>query len=148
MFAMRVGPLPYLLFGFTALAGCTSALLLKTSSSSPEGSGDKPGLTDQRLTGIGEASLSKGEWQCLRVAEAQARAEIAKQISVTITTRTTDRERERTNRPTEHDIEAVHEQRASEMLHDVRIVERTVDRSKGTCHCKAVMETDRGYRQE
>lgn len=90
-----------------------------------------------KATGYGD--LSKGQLICQRVADTAARAELAKLIRVTIKEHAIDRVRERTGQPIEQDIEVIREELVNELLLDVRIVDRNVDKPAGTCSSTAVM---------
>jgi len=68
-----------------------------------------------------------------------ARAELAKLIRVHVKEHSTDRVRERTSRSVEQDIEVVREEQADQLLQEVRIVQRTVDKNSGTCRSTAAM---------
>ena len=98
---------------------------------------------DQYLTATGYGDLSKGPLICQRVADTAARAELAKLIRVTIKEHATDRVRERTGKPVEQDIEVVREELVNELLRDVKIVDRKVDKAAGTCSSTAVMPKSR-----
>jgi hypothetical protein len=76
---------------------------------------------------------------CQRVADTAARAELAKLLRVTIKEHAIDRVRERTGKPLEQDIEVVREELVNELLRDVKIVDRRVDRAAGTCSSTALM---------
>lgn len=56
-----------------------------------------------------------------------------------VTERSTDRIRERTGKEAEQDIEVVREGLVNEVLSDVRIVDRKVDKEAGTCSSTAVI---------
>jgi len=58
---------------------------------------------------------------------------------VKVTERSTDRIRERTGKEAEQDIEVVREGLVNEVLSDVRIVDRTMDKEAGTCSSTAVI---------
>lgn len=60
-------------------------------------------------------------------------------IRVTIVEHATDRVREQTGKPVEQNIEVVREELVSELLNDVKIVERKIDNAAGTCSSTAVM---------
>ena len=90
-----------------------------------------------RATGYG--SLSKGLSLCQHSADLAARVELSKLIRVKITERSTDRIRERTGKEAEQDIEIVREGLVNEVLSEVRIVDRTVNKEAGTCSSSAVI---------
>ena len=94
---------------------------------------------DQYLTATGYGDLTKGPLICQRVSDTAARAELAKLIRVTIKEHAADRMRERTGKPIEQDIEVVREELVNELLRDVKIVDRKVDKAAGTCSSTAVM---------
>ncbi|MGH9425363.1 MAG: hypothetical protein ACRD2L_03535 [Terriglobia bacterium] len=93
----------------------------------------------KELTATGYGDLSRGPLICQRVADMAARAELAKLMRVQIQEHAIDRARERTGQPVEQDVEVVREEMAKELLHDVRITERRVDRAAGTCSSTAIM---------
>ncbi len=64
-------------------------------------------------------------------------------IRVTIREHATDRVRERTGKPLEQDIEVVREELVNELLQEVKIVDRKVDKAAGTCSSTAVMPKSR-----
>lgn len=98
-------------------------------------------LSDQPyIIGMGQGDLSKGRLVCERVAELAARADVAKQIRILVKEEIRDRVRERTGRAVEQDIEIMREERVSESLERVRIVEHNVDVATGICTCKAMMQ--------
>ncbi|MGH6804731.1 MAG: LPP20 family lipoprotein, partial [Methyloceanibacter sp.] len=100
----------------------------------------RPGPSDdQYLTATGYGDLTKGPLICQRVADTAARAELAKLIRVTIKEHASDRVRERTGQPLEQDIEVVREELVNELLQEVKIVDRKVDKAAGTCSSTAVM---------
>jgi hypothetical protein len=90
-----------------------------------------------RATGYGD--LQKGLYLCQHSADLAARVELSKQVRVKVTERSTDRIRERTGKEAEQDIEVVREGLVNEVLSDVRIVDRTVDKEAGTCSSTAVI---------
>ncbi|MGH6801778.1 MAG: hypothetical protein ACREC3_00210 [Methyloceanibacter sp.] len=73
------------------------------------------------------------------MADTAARAELAKLLRVTIKEHAIDRVRERTGKPLEQDIEVVREELVNELLQEVKIVDRKVDKAAGTCSSTAVM---------
>jgi len=115
-------------------------------SEAPQHSAGNPlsrSSSDEYLRGVGEGDLSKGRITCQRVAELAARTDLAKQIRVRVTEHAVDRVRERMGRTTEQEIEVVREEMVNELLRDVRITERRVDESAGTCSSVAVMPKSR-----
>ena len=90
-----------------------------------------------RATGYG--NLAKGLYLCQHSADLAARVELSKLARVKVTERSTDRIRERTGKEAEQDIEVVREGLVNEVLSDVRIVDRTVDKEAGTCSSTAVI---------
>jgi len=100
---------------------------------------EAPQSREQYLIATGYGDLSKGPLICQRVADTAARAEVAKLIRVTIKEHAIDRVRERSGKPLEQDIEVVREELVNELLRDVKIVDRRVDRAGGTCSSTAVM---------
>jgi len=90
-----------------------------------------------RATGYGD--LAKGLYLCQHSADLAARVELSKLIRVKVTERSTDRIRERTGKEAEQDIEIVREGLVNEVLADVRIVDRKVDKDAGTCSSTAVI---------
>ena len=90
-----------------------------------------------RVTGYGV--LAKGLYLCQHSADLAARVELSKLARVTVTERSTDRIRERTGKDAEQDIEIVREGLVNEVLSDVRIVDRAVDKEAGTCSSTAVI---------
>ena len=90
-----------------------------------------------RATGYG--NLAKGLYLCQHSADLAARVELSKLVHVKVTERSTDRIRERTGKDAEQDIEVVREGLVNEVLSDVRIVDRNVDKEAGTCSSTAVI---------
>ena len=90
-----------------------------------------------RATGYG--NLAKGLYLCQHSADLAARVELSKLVRVKVTERSTDRIRERTGKDAEQDIEVVREGLVNEVLSDVRIVDRKVDKEAGTCSSTAVI---------
>jgi hypothetical protein len=90
-----------------------------------------------RATGYG--NLAKGLYLCQHSAELAARVELSKLVRVKVTERSTDRIRERTGKDAEQDIEVVREGLVNEVLSEVRIVDRKVDKDAGTCSSTAVI---------
>ena len=90
-----------------------------------------------RVTGYG--NLAKGLYLCQHSADLAARVELSKLVRVKVTERSTDRIRERTGKDAEQDIEVVREGLVNEVLSDVRIVDRKVDKEAGTCASTALI---------
>lgn len=90
-----------------------------------------------RATGFG--SLAKGLYLCQHSADLAARVELSKLAHVKVTERSTDRIRERTGKEAEQDIEVVREGLVNELLSDVRIVDRNVNKEAGTCSSTATI---------
>lgn len=90
-----------------------------------------------RATGYG--SLSKGLSLCQHSADLAARVELSKLIRVKVTERSTDRIRERTGKEAEQDIEIVREGLVNEVLSEVRIVDRKIDKDAAICSSTAVI---------
>ena len=90
-----------------------------------------------RATGYGP--LAKGLTLCQHSADLAARVELSKLIRVQVTEKSMDRIRERTGKNAEQDIEVVREGLVNEVLSDVRIVDRKIDKDAGTCSSTAVM---------
>ncbi|MDE3050472.1 MAG: hypothetical protein KGJ48_11305 [Nitrospirota bacterium] len=90
-----------------------------------------------RATGYG--NLAKGLYLCQHSADLAARVELSKLIRVKVTERSTDRIRERTGKEADQDIEIVREGLVDEVLSEVRIVDRKVDKDAGTCSSTAVI---------
>jgi hypothetical protein len=90
-----------------------------------------------RATGYG--NLAKGLYLCQHSADLAARVELSKLAHVKVTERSTDRIRERTGKDAEQDIEVVREGLVNEVLSDVRIVDRNVDKEAGTCSSTSVI---------
>ena len=90
-----------------------------------------------RATGYG--NLAKGLYLCQHSADLAARVELSKLVRVKVTERSTDRIRERTGKEAEQDIEVVREGLVNEVLSDVRIVDRKVDKEAGTCSSIAMI---------
>jgi hypothetical protein len=90
-----------------------------------------------RATGYG--NLAKGLYLCQHSADLAARVELSKLVRVKVTERSTDRIRERTGKEAEQDIEVVREGLANEVLSDVRIIDRKVDKEGGTCSSIAMI---------
>lgn len=87
----------------------------------------------------GYGGLAKGLSLCQHSADLAARVELSKLIRVKVTERSTDRIRERTGKDAEQDIEIVREGLVSEVLSEVRIVDRTVNKEAGICASTAVI---------
>jgi hypothetical protein len=90
-----------------------------------------------RATGYG--NLARGPYLCQHSADLAARVELSKLVRVKVTERSTDRIRERTGKEAEQDIEVVREGLVDEVLSDVRIVDRKVDKEAGTCSSIAMI---------
>jgi hypothetical protein len=90
-----------------------------------------------RATGYG--NLTRGPYLCQHSADLAARVELSKLVRVKVTERSTDRIRERTGKEAEQDIEVVREGLVDEVLSDVRIVDRKVDKEAGTCSSIAMI---------
>ena len=90
-----------------------------------------------RATGYG--NLAKGLYRCQHSADLAARVELSKLAHVKVTERSTDRIRERTGKEAEQDIEVVREGLVNEVLSDVRIVDRNVNKEAGTCSSTAAI---------
>lgn len=134
-----------------AVAGTTVLTGIHATAASPKPSkpvASPPGTVAQYsesdyLLAVGRGDLSSGPLVCERVADTVARAEVAKQIRVFIEETLTDRQRERSGQPFQQDIEIVLKETTSELLQDVQIVARTVDRPTNTCTSTAVMPKSR-----
>ena len=143
------------------LAGC-SAQLASSVPSSNEHPSDSESATYQEpdrqtqrgnslaefpssdyFLGTGRGDLSRGSAICLRTADMAARAELAKLIRVEIKERSIDRARERTGRTIEQDIEVVREEQVNELLKEVKIVDRLIDKASGVCVSTAAMPRQR-----
>ena len=90
-----------------------------------------------RATGYG--NLTRGLYLCQHSADLAARVELSKLAHVKVTERSTDRIRERTGKEAEQDIEVVREGLVNEVLSDVRIVDRNVNKEAGTCSSTAAI---------
>jgi hypothetical protein len=90
-----------------------------------------------RATGYG--NLAKGLYLCQHSADLAARVELSKLVRVQVKEKSVDRIRERTGKDAEQDIEVVREGLVNEVLSDVRIVDRKVDKEAGTCSSTAVI---------
>jgi hypothetical protein len=90
-----------------------------------------------RATGYG--NLAKGLYLCQHSADLAARVELSKLAHVQVKEKSVDRIRERTGKDVEQDIEVVREGLVNEVLSDVRIVDRKVDKEAGTCSSTAVI---------
>ncbi len=100
---------------------------------------ETPQSDDGYVRVIGYGSLAKGQYLCQHSADLAARVELSKFIRVKVTERSTDRIRERTGKDAEQDIEIVREGLVNEVLSEVRIVDRTVNKEAGTCASTAVI---------
>lgn len=90
-----------------------------------------------RATGYG--NLAKGLYLCQHSADLAARVELSKLVRVQVKEKSVDRIREKTGKDAEQDIEVVREGLVNEVLSDVRIVDRKVDKEAGTCSSTAVI---------
>lgn len=90
-----------------------------------------------RATGYGP--LAKGLTLCQHSADLAARIELSKLVRVQVTEKSVDRIRERTGKNAEQDIEVVREATVNEVLSDVRIIDRKIDKEAGTCSSTAVI---------
>jgi hypothetical protein len=90
-----------------------------------------------RATGYG--NLARGLYLCQHSADLAARVELSKLVHVKVTERSTDRIRERTGKEAEQDIEVVREGLVDEVLSEVRIVDRKVDKEAATCSSIAMI---------
>ena len=90
-----------------------------------------------RATGYG--NLANGLYLCQHSADLAARVELSKLARVQVKEKSVDRIRERTGKDAEQDIEVVREGLVNEVLSDVRIVGRKVDKEAGTCSSTAVI---------
>ena len=94
---------------------------------------------DGFVRAIGYGNLAKGLYLCQHSADLAARVELSKLIRVKVTERSTDRIRERTGKDADQDIEIVREGLVNEVLSEVRIVDRKMDKDAGTCSSTAVI---------
>ena len=90
-----------------------------------------------KATGYG--NLARGLYLCQHSADLAARVELSKLAHVKVTERSTDRIRERTGNEAEQDIEVIREGLVNEVLSDVRIIDRDVDKVTGTCSSTAAI---------
>jgi len=90
-----------------------------------------------RATGYG--NLTKGLYLCQHSADLAARVELSKLVRVQVKEKSVDRIREKTGKDAEQDIEVVREGLVDQVLSDVRIVDRKVDKEAGTCSSTAVI---------
>ena len=98
------------------------------------------GLSDgEYIRATGYGNLANGLYLCQHSADLAARVELSKLAHVKVTERSTDRIRERTGKEAEQDIEVVREGLVNEVLSDVRIVDRNVNKEAGTCSSTAVI---------
>jgi len=95
------------------------------------------------LLAIGRGDLTKGPLVCERVADTVARAALAKQIRVYVEETFTHRQHERSGQPFEQDIEVVIKETASELLQEVQIIDRTMNKTANTCTSTAMMPKSR-----
>lgn len=94
---------------------------------------------DGYVRAIGYGNLSKGLSLCQHSSDLAARVELSKLIRVKVTERSADRIRERTGKDAEQDIEIVREGLVNEVLSEVRIVDRKVDKDAAICSSTAVI---------
>ena len=90
-----------------------------------------------RATGYG--NLAKGLYLCQHSADLAARVELSKLVRVQVKEKSVDRIREKTGKDAEQDIEVIREGLVNEVLSDVRVVDRKVDKEAGTCSSTAVI---------
>ena len=90
-----------------------------------------------RATGYG--NLANGLYLCQHSADLAARVELSKLARVQVKETSVDRIRERTGKDAEQDIVVVREGLVNEVLSEVRIVDRNVDKEAGTCSSTAVI---------
>lgn len=90
-----------------------------------------------RATGYG--NLTKGLFLCQHSADLAARVELSKLVRVQVKETSVDRIREKTGKEAQQDIEVVREGLVNEVLSDVRIVDRKVDKEGGTCSSTAMI---------
>ncbi|GKS59986.1 hypothetical protein YTPLAS18_35130 [Nitrospira sp.] len=112
---------------------------LQAATSTPAGARLTTFPPEQFLIGKGQGDLSKGRVTCQRVAELAARSDLAKQIRVLIKEHAIDRTRERTGQDTVQELEVTREEIVQEYLQGVKIIERHVDETVGSCSATAVM---------
>ena len=91
------------------------------------------------ISATGYGDLAKGLYLCQHSADLAARVELSKLVRVQVKEKSVDRIRERTGKDAEQDIEVVREGLVNEVLSDVRIVGRKVDKDAGTCSSTAVI---------
>ena len=87
----------------------------------------------------GYGNLTKGLYLCQHSADLAARVELSKLVRVQVKEKSVDRIREKTGKDAEQDIEVVREGLVDQVLTDVRIVDRKVDKEAGTCSSTAVI---------
>ena len=85
------------------------------------------------IRATGYASLRKGLMLCQHSADLAARIELSKLVRVEVNETSRDRQREKSGKEYEQDIEVVREARVNQVLTEVRIVDRQVDKEAGTC---------------
>ena len=90
-----------------------------------------------RATGYGD--LAKGLYLCQHSADLAARVELSKLLRVQVKEKSVDRIRERTGKDAEQDIEVVREGLVNEVLSNVRIMDRKVDKETSTCSSTAMI---------
>ena len=93
----------------------------------------------EMISATGYGPLSKGLTLCQHSADLAARVELSKLVRVLVTEKSVDRIRERTGKNAEQDIEVVREGVVNEVLSDVRIIDRRIDKEAGTCSSTAVI---------
>jgi|SRR5215467_4504869 len=93
----------------------------------------------EMIHATGYGPLGKGITLCQHSADLAARVELSKLVRVQVTEKSVDRIRERTGKNAEQDIEVVREGLVNEVLSDVRIIDRKIDKEAGTCSSTAVI---------
>lgn len=91
------------------------------------------------ISATGYGPLAKGITLCQHSADLAARIELSKLVRIEVTEKSVDHIRERSGKSVEQDIEVVREGRVNEMLNDVRIIDRKIDKEAGTCSSTAVI---------
>ncbi len=94
---------------------------------------------NETISATGYGNLSRGLTVCQHTADLAARVELSKLIRVQVKERSVDRVRERTGKELDQDIEVVREGVVNEVLTDVMITNRSIDRAMGTCSSTAIM---------
>ena len=112
---------------------------LQAATSAPSGTPLTAFPPEQFVVGKGQGDLSKGQITCQRVADLAARSDLAKQIRVLIKEHAIDRIRERTGQNTQQELEVTREEIVQEYLQGVKIIERHIDETAGSCSATAVM---------